>query len=136
MLIVGVSFLFYIALKKQKYRDISYAMMGFGITFFGMHIMAQAMEPLQSMKGIISLFTTLEKPVAGILAGTLLTAVLQSSSAFVGILIILGSQHLLTLSAAVPLLIGASLGTCITAVIASLGSSRESKQVALATYPV
>jgi phosphate:Na+ symporter len=132
LLIVGVSFLFYTACRKQKYRNIGYAMMGFGILFFGMHIMAQAMEPLQSMKGIISLFTTLERPVAGILAGTLLTAVLQSSSAFVGILIILGSQHLLTLSAAVPMLIGASLGTCITAVIASLGSSRESKQVAWA----
>jgi phosphate:Na+ symporter len=132
LLIIGISFLLYVALKKQKYRDISYAIMGFGIIFFGMYIMAQAMEPLQSMKGLVSLFMTLEKPVPGILVGSLLTAVLQSSSAFVGILIILGSQHLLTLSAAVPLLIGASLGTCITAFIASLGSSRESKQVALA----
>src|SRR4030042_1752960 len=50
LLILGVSFLFYSASKRQKYRDISYAMMGFGIIFFGMHIMAQAMEPLQSMK--------------------------------------------------------------------------------------
>jgi len=132
LLIVGISFLFYIALKRQKYRDISYTMMGFGILFFGMHIMAQAMEPLQSMKGLISLFTAFERPVPGIMAGALLTAILQSSSAFVGILIILGSQHLLTLSAAVPLLIGATLGTCITAIIASAGSSRESKQVALA----
>jgi phosphate:Na+ symporter len=132
LLILGVSFLFYTAIKKPKYRDISYALMGFGIIFFGMHIMAQAMEPLQSMKGILSLFTTLEKPVPGILVGALLAAVLQSSSAFVGILIILGSQHLLMLSAAVPLLIGASLGSCVTAFIASLGLSRESKQVALA----
>jgi phosphate:Na+ symporter len=132
LLIIGVSFLFYIALKRQKYRDISYAVMGFGIVFFGMYIMAQAIEPLQSMKGLVSLFTTLEEPVPGILVGILLAAVLQSSSAFVGILIIMGSQHLVTLSAAVPLLIGASLGTCVTAVIASLGSSRESKQVALA----
>jgi phosphate:Na+ symporter len=132
LLIVGISFLFHIAIKRQKYRDVFYTMMGFGILFFGMHIMAQAMEPLQSMKGLVSLFTAFEKPVPGILAGTLLTAVLQSSSAFVGILIILGSQHLLTLSAAVPLLIGATLGTCITAIIASAGSSRESKQVALA----
>lgn len=132
LLIVGVSFLFYTAFKKPKYRDISYALMGFGIIFFGMYIMAQAMEPLQSMKGILSLFTTLEKPVPGILVGALLAAVLQSSSAFVGILILLGSQHLLMLSAAVPLLIGASLGSCVTAFVASLGLSRESKQVALA----
>jgi phosphate:Na+ symporter len=132
LLILGISFLFYSALKKQKYRDISYALMGFGIIFFGMHLMAQSMEPLQSMKGLVSLFTTLEKPVPGILVGALLAAVLQSSSAFVGILIILGSQHLLTLPAAVPLLIGASLGSCVTAVIASLASSIESKQVALA----
>jgi phosphate:Na+ symporter len=132
LLILGISFLFYSVFKKKKYRDISYALMGFGIIFFGMYLMAQAMEPLQSMKGLISLFTALEKPVPGILVGALLSAVLQSSSAFVGILIILGSQHLLTLPAAIPLLIGASLGSCVTAFIASLASSRESKQVALA----
>jgi phosphate:Na+ symporter len=90
------------------------------------------MEPLQSMKGLVSMFTTLEKPVPGILVGALLAAFLQSSSAFVGILILLGSQHLLSLPAAIPLLIGASLGTSVTAIIASLGLSRESKQVALA----
>jgi phosphate:Na+ symporter len=132
LLIIGLSFLFYVMLKKPKYRDISYAVMGFGIIFFGMYVMSQAMEPLQSMKGFVSLLLILENPFLGIAVGTLLTALLQSSSAFVGILIILASQHLLTLNAAVPLIIGASLGTCITTIIAGIGSSRESKQVALA----
>lgn len=134
LLIIGLGFLFYGVLKKQKYREISYSFMGFGIIFFGMHVMSQAMEPLQSMKGFVSLLLLLENPVPGIAAGALFTALLQSSSAFVGILIILASQQLLTLNAAIPLIIGASLGACITTFIAGYGSSRESKQVALAHF--
>jgi len=132
LLIIGLSFLFYLLLKKPKHRDISYAIMGFGLIFFGMQVMSQAMEPLQSMKGFVSLLLVLENPFFGIVAGTLLAVLLQSSTAFVGILIILASQHLLTLTAAVPLIIGASLGACITPFVASMGSSHESKQVALA----
>ncbi|MBN1414132.1 MAG: Na/Pi symporter [Bacteroidales bacterium] len=131
LLIIGLGFLPYMLLKNPKYRDISFAIMGFGMIFFGMHVMSQAMEPMQSMKEFIALLLILENPFLGILAGVLLTAIIQSSCAFVGILIILASQHLLTLTAAIPLIIGASLGTSITAIIASLGLSRESKQVAL-----
>jgi phosphate:Na+ symporter len=132
LLIIGISFLFYILVKKPKYHDIAYACLGFGMIFFGMQVMSQAMEPLQSMKGFVSFFAYLENPLTGILAGTVLTALIQSSTAFVGILIILATQHLLTLDAAIPLIIGASIGSCVTAVIACIGSSRESRQVAIA----
>ena len=132
LLIIGLGFLFYSLLKKQKYRNIAYSVMGFGIIFFGMYVMSQAMEPLQTMRSFVSLLLVLEHPFLGIAVGALLTALMQSSTAFVGILIILASQHLLTLNAAIPLIIGASIGASITTIIASLGSSRESKQVALA----
>ncbi|MBN2275047.1 MAG: Na/Pi cotransporter family protein [Bacteroidales bacterium] len=132
LLIIGVSYLFHALLKNPRYRDISYAVMGFGLLFFGMHIMSQAMEPLKSMKSFTGLLLILENPVLAILLGTLMTALIQSSSAFIGILIVLASQHLITLEASVPLIIGANLGTCITAIIACTGLSRESKQVALA----
>src|SRR4030042_6203935 len=91
LLIIGLGYLFYVLLKNQKYQDISYSVMGFGMLFFGMFIMSKAMEPLQSMEGFVSLLLTLEHPVVGILVGILLTAIIQSSSAFIGILILLAS---------------------------------------------
>jgi phosphate:Na+ symporter len=100
--------------------------------FLCMNFMSQSMEPLKSSDVFTGILLHLEQPVAGILVGAVLTALIQSSSAFIGILIVLAGQGLISLTAAVPLLIGANIGTAITAIIASAGGSRESKQVALA----
>jgi len=90
------------------------------------------MFPLRTYKPFIDLLLHLENPIMGILIGTVFTALIQSSGAFIGIVIVLGSQGLITLEAAIPLLLGSNLGTSITAILASINSSREAKRVALA----
>jgi phosphate:Na+ symporter len=132
LLFVSIGLLIQIISKKSGRKEIGKAILGFGILFFGMHIMSDAMYPLRNYAPFIKTIIHLENPFLGILAGALLTALIQSSSAFIGILIILSMQGLLTLGASIPLLIGANIGTAITAVLASLNASREAKQVAIA----
>ena len=130
--VITVGFIIYMISKRPRSRNLSLAILGFGIIFLGMGLMSQAIEPFKYSTAINRLLLQLENPWTGIFTGALLTALLQSTSAFLGILIILGGQGLLPLTAAVPLIIGANIGTAITAIIASIGTSRESKQVALA----
>jgi phosphate:Na+ symporter len=130
--VIALGFVLFVVSKRQNLRSISISIIGFGILFLGMNLMSQSMEPLKTSEGFIRLLLKLEHPLVGIVVGALLTALMQSSSAFIGILIILGGQGLITLSAAIPLLIGANIGTAITAIIAAAEGSRESKQVALA----
>lgn len=130
--IVALGFLLYVISKKPGIRSISITILGFGILFLGMNIMSQSMEPLKESDRLFRLLSGLENPFIGVLIGTLLTALIQSSSAFIGIIIVLAAQGLISLTAAVPLIIGANIGTAITAILASIGGSRESKQVAMA----
>ena len=132
LLIITFGFIAYVVSKQPRSRNFSLAILGFGILFLGMSLMSQSIEPFKSSEVIIRSLLQLENPWLGILVGALLTALIQSSTAFMGILIILAGQGLLSLTASVPLLIGANIGTAITALIACIGTSRESKQVALA----
>jgi phosphate:Na+ symporter len=132
LLFVSLGLAFHLIAKRKHIKEIGKAVLGFGILFFGMHVMSDSMSPLRTYDPFIEMILKLENPIAGIIAGALLTALIQSSSAFIGILIILSMQGLLTLNAAIPLLIGANIGTAITAILASLTASRESRQVALA----
>jgi phosphate:Na+ symporter len=132
LLVIAIGFLGYIASGKQISRGISTAVIGFGLLFLGMKLMSQSMEPLKSSEIVTGVLLRLEDPVPAILAGALLTALMQSSSAFIGILIILAGQGLISLSVSIPLLVGANIGTAITALLAAVGTTRESKQVALA----
>ncbi len=118
--------------KSKKIKSIGEILLGFGILFFGMYVMSTSMYPLRTYQPFIDLLLHLENPILGILVGTLFTALIQSSSAFTGILIVLGTQGLVTLEAAIPLILGANIGTSITAILASINSSREAKRVALA----
>ena len=90
------------------------------------------MYPLRSYQPFIEVMKDLENPVYGLIIGAAFTAIIQSSSAFTGIVIVLAQQGLLTLDAGIPLLLGANIGTCVTAGLASIGASREAKRVALA----
>jgi phosphate:Na+ symporter len=132
MCVVALGFILYVVSKQQKIRSISLTVLGFGILFLGMNVMSQSIEPLRAAEKFTAILLHLENPWTGILAGALLTALVQSSSAFIGILIILAGQGLISLDASVSLMIGANIGTAITAVIAATDGSRESKQVALA----
>jgi len=118
--------------KNYKLSELGKVVLGFGILFFGMHTMSEAMVPLRTYQPILDIIIKLERPFIGILVGTLLTALIQSSGAFIGILIILSMQGLLSLNAAISLIIGANIGTAITALLASINAIREAKQVAFA----
>ncbi|MBI9055003.1 MAG: Na/Pi symporter [Bacteroidales bacterium] len=132
LLMIGVGFLLNSLTKSVFIRNIGKTILGFGILFYGMHIMSDSMYPLRSFAPFIDSIVKLENPILGILVGVLFTALIQSSSAFIGIMIILASQGLLSLEASIPLLFGANIGTAITAILASIKTDREAKQVALA----
>ena len=132
LLMIALGFAIHTFPKREKVRYVGEAIMGFGILFFGMFIMSESMYPLRTYEPFIDFIVHLEYPLAGILAGALFTALIQSSSAFIGIMIVLGAQGLLSLEASVPLLLGANIGTAVTALLASLNTNREAKKVALA----
>ncbi len=118
--------------RSDRVRSIGDIILGFGILFYGMKLMSDTMKPLRSYPAFIDTLKGLENPLLGLLVGTLLTALIQSSSAFTGILIVLAQQNLITLEAGIPMIFGANIGTCITAGLASIGTSREAKRVAVA----
>ncbi len=132
LLMIAVGFAMTIFSKKDSSKYIGEAILGFGLLFFGMKLMSDAMTPLQTYLPFIDLLKELENPILGLLVGTIFTALIQSSGAFAGIIIVLAQQGLLTLEAGIPLIFGANIGTCITAGLASIGTSREAKRVALA----
>ena len=132
LLMIAVGFGLRMFAKQDNIRHVGDVILGFGILFFGMKLMSDAMKPLRSYPGFIHLMHGLENPLLGLLVGTLFTALIQSSSAFTGVLIVLAQQQLITLEAGIPMLFGANIGTCITAGLASIGMSREAKRVALA----
>ena len=130
MITVGFGMTFFA--KKDSYKHIGEALLGFGILFFGMKLMSDTMKPLRTYQPFIDLMKGLENPLYGILIGTIFTGLIQSSSAFTGIVIVLAQQGLLTLDAGIPLIFGANIGTCITAGLASIGTIRGAKRVAIA----
>lgn len=114
--------------KNEKLHHIGNIMAGLGILFIGMDMMSAAMEPLRDSEQFVNLLTNFENPALGILAGTVFTAIIQSSSASVGILQALASSGIIQLSSAAFVLFGMNIGTCITALLASIGTSRNAKR--------
>ncbi|MBT7891869.1 MAG: Na/Pi cotransporter family protein, partial [Deltaproteobacteria bacterium] len=132
LLMIAIGFAVRMFGKGDSARNIGEAILGFGILFFGMKMMSDAMKPLRTYSVFIEFLRGLENPVLGILVGALFTALVQSSSAFTGVVIVLAQQNLITLEAGIPMVFGANVGTCVTAGLASIGTSREAKRVALA----
>ena len=129
MIIIG--FALTVFSKKDSYKYLGESLLGFGILFLGMKVMSDSMRPLRDYEPFIEVMRDLENPVYGLIIGAIFTALIQSSSAFTGIVIVLAQQGLITLDAGIPLLLGANIGTCVTAGLASIGTSREAKRVAL-----
>ena len=132
LLIVALGFALSAFAKKDSVKYAGEAILGFGILFFGMHIMSEAMYPLRTFDPFVNVLSKLQLPIWGILAGTVFTALIQSSAAFIGIMLTLATQGLISLEAAIPLLMGANLGTSITGIIAGISANRDAKKVALA----
>ena len=122
----GVALIVFV--KKQKVHHYGLIVAGLGILFIGMEMMSGAMMPLRESEAFVSLMTKFSNPVLGILAGAVFTAVIQSSSASVGILQALAGSGLIGLSNAVYVLFGQTIGTCITAILAAIGTSRNAKR--------
>lgn len=118
--------------KRRSSKEIASIIVGFGLLFIGITTMSSAVEPLQDSESFTNLFVTLgSNPLLGILAGTLVTAVIQSSSASVGILQSLAAAGLVPFSAAIYIIMGQNIGTCVTAILSSLGAKKTAKTAAL-----
>lgn len=126
---VGVACIMFV--KKEKVKYISEVIAGFGVLFIGMDMMGNAMVPLQSSEVFINFMTTFSNPLAGIAMGAVFTAIIQSSSASVGILQALATAGLVPLHSAVYILFGQNIGTCITAVLASIGTKTNAKRTTI-----
>ena len=126
---VGVALVVFV--KKPQLQHIGQILAGLGVLFIGMDMMSSAMSPLRESEAFINLMSTFSNPLLGILAGAGFTAVIQSSSASVGILQALANSGVISLPSAVFVLFGQNIGTCITAVLASIGTSRSAKRATI-----
>ncbi len=126
---IGVAMIVF--LKMPKVQHIGKIAAGLGVLFIGMDMMGGSMEPLKESESFISIMTEFSNPALGILAGAVFTAVIQSSSASVGILQTLANEGLIAFDIAVFVLFGQNIGTCITAVLASIGTNRSAKRTTI-----
>ena len=126
-----IGIVFYMMSKSSKRKDTGMILLGFATLMFGMETMSGAVSGLKNIPEFQQLFITFTNPIFGVLAGAILTAIIQSSSASVGILQALASTGAVTYGAAVPIIMGQNIGTCITAVLSSVGTSKNAKRAAL-----
>ena len=117
--------------KSEKKKNLSLILIGFAILMTGMDTMSAAVKPLRDVPEFTSILTKFSNPLAGMLAGVVLTAVIQSSSASVGILQALCATGALSFGAAIPIIMGQNIGTCVTAMISSIGAKKNAKRAAL-----
>ena len=120
----------YLFFRRDRVKNAGAILLGFAILMFGMETMSGAVEPLAGDPGFARLFTMFSNPILGVLTGAVLTAVIQSSSASVGILQALSATGAVTYASAIPIIMGQNIGTCVTALIASIGASRNAKRAA------
>lgn len=130
-IVAFVGAILFVFFKKPKLRNIGQICMGFGILFTGMFTMEAAVAPLKDSELFVQLFTSLQNPILGVIAGALVTVAIQSSSASVGILQALSTTGVVTWGSAIPIILGQNIGTCSTPLIASIGSSTAAKRSAV-----
>lgn len=131
-LFVAIGALIVLFAKGKKNREIGNIILGFGILFMGMALMKTSMKPLSHSPFFKNLITTIGiNPLIGVLVGLLMTATVQSSSATIGILIALASSGAIDLNVTIPILLGDNIGTCVTALLSSIGTSKTARKAAL-----
>ena len=126
--IIGAALLLFA--KKDKFKDVGTILVSFAVLMYGMDMMSDAVAPLKDSPAFANFFTLFSNPFFGLLAGALVTAIIQSSSASVGILQALCSTGAIGYSSAVPIILGQNIGTCVTALISSIGASKNAKRAA------
>lgn len=126
-----VGIIFYMFSKNAKRKDTGMILLGFATLMFGMDAMSAAVSGLRDVPAFAQLFLLFKNPVLGVLAGAILTAIIQSSSASVGILQALAVTGQVSYGAAIPIIMGQNIGTCITAILSSVGANKNAKRAAL-----
>ena len=129
--LIAGGFLMSFTAKRENWRQIGMIILGLGLVFYGMSIMSTALNPLRSYDPFIQFMISMQNPLLGVAVGALFTAVVQSSSATTGILIVMASQGLIGLESAIAIALGANIGTCVTAGLASIGKPREAVRAAV-----
>ncbi len=127
--VIGIALFMFAASKKTK--NVGSILLGFGVLFSGMNIMTETLKPLGELPQFAEMFATLSNPVLGVLVGAVVTALIQSSSASIGILQALSATGAITYSSAIPILLGQNIGTCITPLLSSIGANKNAKRAAM-----
>lgn len=127
--LIGIAFTMFG--KTSKKKDTGNILLGFATLMFGMDAMSNAVAGLSEVEAFTNLFITFQNPILGVIAGAVLTAIIQSSSASVGILQALSSTGQITNSAAIPIIMGQNIGTCVTAMLSSMGANKNAKRAAV-----
>ncbi len=130
ILFAGVLIMMFV--KKRSVRRLGEIIGGLGILFFGMNIMSESLAPLKDYEPFINLLTSFEQPLIGFLAGLGVTAIIQSSSATMGIIQAFAMQNVMGLDSSIYIILGLNIGTCVTAILASLNGTKTAKRTALA----
>ncbi len=116
--------------KSNRRKNIANILLGFSVLMFGMDSMSSAVEPLKDVPEFTNILIMFENPILGVLAGMILTAIIQSSSASVGILQALSATGAITFGSAIPIILGQNIGTCITVILSAIGASKNAKRAA------
>ena len=128
--LAAIAIVFMMFMKSEKKYNIGMILIGFAVLMYGMDIMSSAVEPLKDVPEFVSILTMFSNPVLGVAAGAVFTAAIQSSSASVGILQALCLTGSVTYGTAIPIIMGQNIGTCITAILSSIGANKGAKRVA------
>jgi len=126
-----IGILLYMGAKSNKKRDIGVILLGFSVLMFGMDTMSAAVSGLRTDASFAKILTMFTNPVLGVLAGALLTAIIQSSSASVGVLQALSSTGAISVGMSIPIIMGQNIGTCVTAMISSVGTNRNARRASV-----
>ena len=125
LFMIAIGFFLELSTKREKVKYYGMMIMGLGLIFFGMELMSEATSPLRTYQPFIDTMASMQNPFFGIFLGFFFTALVQSSSATTGIVIVLASQGFISLEAGIALIFGSNIGTCVTALLASIGKPRE-----------
>jgi len=130
-LMIAFGYLFSVIFAKRSFKDIGSILLGLGMVFLGMTVMSEATEPLKTYEPFLNLMHGMDNYFLAILVGTLFTAAVQSSSATTGVVIVLAAQGLISVEGGIAVILGANIGTCVTAVLSALGKPRSAMRVAV-----
>lgn len=131
LVVIAIGFLMEVLAKRGRTRHYGIMLMGLGLLFFGMELMSNAALPLRSYPPFIELMQEMRNPLMGMLVGMVFTALVQSSSATTGIVIVLATQGFISLEAGIALVLGSNVGTCVTAMLSAIGRPREAVKAAI-----